>query len=43
MNLSRMITGEYKAGNPFEPVKKPGNLINGLRYKAFEGIMGQPS
>jgi predicted alpha/beta superfamily hydrolase len=34
---SRMITGEYKAGNPLEPVKKPGKLVNGLRYKAFEG------
>jgi hypothetical protein len=32
-----MITGVYKAGNPFEPVKKPGKLLNGLRYKAFEG------
>jgi predicted alpha/beta superfamily hydrolase len=34
---ARMITGEYKAGKPFEPVKKPGKLLNGLRYKAFEG------
>jgi predicted alpha/beta superfamily hydrolase len=34
---SRMITGEYKAGNPFESVKKTGKLLNGIRYKAFEG------
>jgi predicted alpha/beta superfamily hydrolase len=34
---SMMITGEYQAGNPVEPVKKPGKLLNGLRYKAFEG------
>lgn len=34
---SPMITGEYKAGNPFEPAKKTGKLLNGLRYKAFEG------
>jgi hypothetical protein len=34
---TRMITGEYKAGNPFEPAKKTGKLLNGLRYKAFEG------
>jgi predicted alpha/beta superfamily hydrolase len=34
---SRMITGEYKAADPFEPVKKPGKLVNGLRYKAYEG------
>ena len=33
----RMITGEYKAGNPVEPAKKTGKLLNGLRYKAFEG------
>jgi hypothetical protein len=34
---SRMITGEYKEGNPVEPAKKTGKLLNGLRYKAFEG------
>jgi predicted alpha/beta superfamily hydrolase len=34
---ARMITGEYKEGNPFEPAKKTGKLANGLRYKAYEG------
>jgi predicted alpha/beta superfamily hydrolase len=35
---AKMITGEYKAAEPFEPVKKTGKLLNGLRYKAYEGI-----
>jgi predicted alpha/beta superfamily hydrolase len=35
---ARMITGEYKAGSPFEAVKEPIKLSNGLRYKAYEGI-----
>jgi predicted alpha/beta superfamily hydrolase len=34
---TKMITGEYKVAEPLEPVKKPGLLKNGLRYKAYEG------
>ena len=34
---AKMVTGEYKAGEPMEPAKKSGKISNGLRYKAYEG------
>ena len=34
---SKMITGRYNFAEPMASVENPGNLKNGLRYKAYEG------